>query len=198
MPAIFDRTTRNAMKREAFLQVAARLFNERGYGGISLGEIAEALGVTRGAFYYHFPDKEALLAECFDRSWRAVQEAFDEAEARGDDPRAALYSALLRVVYQQASGMTVMMRKALLGALPNAGQMKIKARQAGVQRRIEALLDVGEALRAEEAKLAFAALFYRGGYALAAASLFDAWPAADSPHAVARGFLAPLMLGLDA
>jgi AcrR family transcriptional regulator len=41
--------------------VAAELFAERGYGETSLREIAERLGITKAALYYHYPSKERLL-----------------------------------------------------------------------------------------------------------------------------------------
>lgn len=47
--------------REAILQAAQRLFVERGYPGISMREIANAVGVTKAALYYHFRDKEQLF-----------------------------------------------------------------------------------------------------------------------------------------
>ncbi|MGW4487222.1 TetR/AcrR family transcriptional regulator [Amycolatopsis sp. NPDC004368] len=50
-------------RRAGLLEAAARLFRERGYGGVSVADIAEQVGITAGAVYKHFPDKRALLAE---------------------------------------------------------------------------------------------------------------------------------------
>lgn len=47
--------------RAAILAAAQRLFVERGYRGISMREIAEAVGMTKAALYYHFRDKEHLF-----------------------------------------------------------------------------------------------------------------------------------------
>lgn len=47
--------------RERIRLVALELFTERGYDGTSLREIAEQLGVTKAALYYHFKSKEAIL-----------------------------------------------------------------------------------------------------------------------------------------
>lgn len=47
--------------REQIQAVALRLFVERGYDGASLREIAECLGVTKAALYYHFQSKEQIL-----------------------------------------------------------------------------------------------------------------------------------------
>ena len=41
-------------------------FNRKGFSGTSLDDIAESLDVSKGAFYYHFSGKEALLAQCYE------------------------------------------------------------------------------------------------------------------------------------
>lgn len=64
----FDREVQNRIKREAFYRVGAMHFNQKGYKGTSLDEIAAALDVTKGAFYYHIKNKEELLYQCFRRS----------------------------------------------------------------------------------------------------------------------------------
>lgn len=43
------------------LAEAARLFVARGYRGISMREIAEAVGISKAGLYYHFRDKEELF-----------------------------------------------------------------------------------------------------------------------------------------
>jgi AcrR family transcriptional regulator len=50
-----------ASTRERILNVALELFTEKGYDGTSLREIAETLGVTKAAIYYHFASKEDIL-----------------------------------------------------------------------------------------------------------------------------------------
>ena len=47
--------------RQRILDVAAELFVEQGYDGTSLREIAERLGVTKAALYYHFKSKEDIV-----------------------------------------------------------------------------------------------------------------------------------------
>lgn len=49
--------------REAILDNALQLFEMQGYDGTSLRQIAEAVGTTKAALYYHFPAKEHLLVE---------------------------------------------------------------------------------------------------------------------------------------
>jgi AcrR family transcriptional regulator len=47
--------------RERILNVALELFVAQGYDGTSLRQIAEQLGVTKAALYYHFESKEDIL-----------------------------------------------------------------------------------------------------------------------------------------
>jgi AcrR family transcriptional regulator len=47
--------------RERILEVAMELFTEKGYDKTSLREIAERLGFTKAALYYHFESKEDIL-----------------------------------------------------------------------------------------------------------------------------------------
>lgn len=50
-----------ASMRERILDVALDRFIENGYDGTSLREIAEILGVTKAALYYHFASKDDIL-----------------------------------------------------------------------------------------------------------------------------------------
>jgi AcrR family transcriptional regulator len=50
-----------ASTRERILNVALELFTEKGFDGASLREIAERLGVTKAAIYYHFASKDDIL-----------------------------------------------------------------------------------------------------------------------------------------
>ncbi|GGK89916.1 TetR family transcriptional regulator [Sphaerisporangium melleum] len=48
--------------RARIQEVALQLFTEQGYEATSLREIAESLGVTKAALYYHFKTKEDIVA----------------------------------------------------------------------------------------------------------------------------------------
>jgi AcrR family transcriptional regulator len=48
--------------RRDLLRVARELFVERGYARVGTEEIVARAGLTRGALYHHFPDKQALFA----------------------------------------------------------------------------------------------------------------------------------------
>ena len=52
--------------RQQILSTAKILFIQQGYHGLSMRQIAEALGVSKAALYYHFRDKEELLLAILD------------------------------------------------------------------------------------------------------------------------------------
>jgi AcrR family transcriptional regulator len=54
-------TERTGDTRERIKDVALELFTEQGYEQTSLREIAERLGVTKAALYYHFKSKEEIV-----------------------------------------------------------------------------------------------------------------------------------------
>ncbi|MEU7786967.1 TetR/AcrR family transcriptional regulator [Amycolatopsis sp. NPDC049159] len=53
---------------ESLLQVAVKLFNERGYDGTSMEDLSRKLGITKSAIYHHVPSKEELLRLSVDRA----------------------------------------------------------------------------------------------------------------------------------
>ena len=74
--------------RERILDVALELFNEQGYDKTSLREIAERLGVTKAALYYHFERKEDILLELHLRLHALGGSLLDQLDRLGGDARA--------------------------------------------------------------------------------------------------------------
>src|SRR5262249_42624727 len=60
--------------RERILDVALDLFTEQGYEQTSLREIAEQLGVTKAALYYHFASKDEILMALHERLHAVAEE----------------------------------------------------------------------------------------------------------------------------
>jgi AcrR family transcriptional regulator len=52
---------RRSSRRDQILEIAVRLFAERGYHGVSMDDIGSAAGVTGPALYHHFAGKESML-----------------------------------------------------------------------------------------------------------------------------------------
>jgi AcrR family transcriptional regulator len=55
-----------AARRAQVLEVARRVFAERGYHATSVGDIIEAAGIARGTFYLYFVSKRAIFDELLD------------------------------------------------------------------------------------------------------------------------------------
>jgi AcrR family transcriptional regulator len=60
-------TERRQQTRDLVLDTALRLFNEHGYLGVRVEDIAQEAGVSRATFYKHFAEREQVLAELFER-----------------------------------------------------------------------------------------------------------------------------------
>jgi TetR/AcrR family transcriptional repressor of nem operon len=52
-----------AEHRTRIMRAAARLFRQRGFDDVTVAEVMKEAGLTHGAFYGHFPSKDALIAE---------------------------------------------------------------------------------------------------------------------------------------
>ncbi|MGH2557455.1 MAG: TetR/AcrR family transcriptional regulator, partial [Thermomicrobiales bacterium] len=64
--------------RERIMRSATGLFLARGFADVSMQEVADAVGMTKAALYYHFSDKEDLFAEVagaeLERIFRGIAE----------------------------------------------------------------------------------------------------------------------------
>jgi AcrR family transcriptional regulator len=72
--------------RGAILRAAAEEFDRLGYDGAPLSAILKRSGVTKGAFYFHFPSKEALAAALVQMQHDTWPQVLGRWRARGFDP----------------------------------------------------------------------------------------------------------------
>jgi AcrR family transcriptional regulator len=66
----------------SLLDVAVRLFTERGYDGTSMGDLAQASGLSKSSLYHHFSSREQLLRAALDRAVEPLFAVVDEPGAR--------------------------------------------------------------------------------------------------------------------
>ncbi|MDX6696930.1 MAG: hypothetical protein QOE65_327 [Solirubrobacteraceae bacterium] len=79
------RAEKRAANRRRLLDAALKVFSERGYHGATVEEIAAESGLSNGALYYNFRNKEDLFLALFDQRIEARIAAV-EASFGGSDP----------------------------------------------------------------------------------------------------------------
>src|SRR5437764_12853166 len=86
--------------RSRVQKVALELFAEQGYEKTSLREIAERLGVTKAALYYHFKSKEDIVHSFTDDYFAELDALLDWAKdkPRGDGTRREILDRYVGIV----------------------------------------------------------------------------------------------------
>jgi AcrR family transcriptional regulator len=86
--------------RSRVQKVALELFAEQGYEKTSLREIAERLGVTKAALYYHFKSKEDIVHSLTDDYFAEIDALLDWAKGqpRSDETRLAILDRYVGIV----------------------------------------------------------------------------------------------------
>jgi AcrR family transcriptional regulator len=77
-------TPRFVARRARIIDAASAMINERGVRGLSLGAVAEQLGLTGTGLSYYFRRKDLLAAACFERALDRLEEQIGHA-ARAPD-----------------------------------------------------------------------------------------------------------------
>ncbi|HEX2242451.1 MAG TPA: TetR/AcrR family transcriptional regulator [Gammaproteobacteria bacterium] len=94
-----------AQNRERIIEVAARLFRERGFEGIGVAELMNFAGLTHGGFYGHFASKEDLMAQACARALEGSLDALHQvAERGGGNALSAVASAYLSPAHRDRPG----------------------------------------------------------------------------------------------
>lgn len=76
------------------VEAAMRVLARQGYAHSSLMDIANEVGMSKGAVHYHFPTKEALITQVLETAVDMVAERTRSAWIEGDNPLVAIRSAL--------------------------------------------------------------------------------------------------------
>lgn len=74
-----------AKNRERIVEVAAKLFRERGFDGIGVAELMKVAGLTHGGFYGHFASKEDLMAQACEHALKGSLEALQQSAEHGGE-----------------------------------------------------------------------------------------------------------------
>jgi TetR/AcrR family transcriptional repressor of nem operon len=88
--------TQAAENRETVINVASRLFRERGFDGIGLKDLMRGAGLTQGAFYKQFASKDDLAAQASKRAMESATHRWSAATAaKPENPLGAVIAFYL-------------------------------------------------------------------------------------------------------
>ena len=80
---VSNRERQREAKRNAVLQAAAQLFNERGFHATSLDDIAARLNVTKPTLYYYVKNKDEILLQCVRQGLDMMLDGIEASRAAG-------------------------------------------------------------------------------------------------------------------
>ncbi len=78
-------------RRDEVVDVAARLFAERGYHPTTIDDLVEATGLTRGGLYHYISGKQDLLSQIHRRFIDPLLEQAERIAAAGEPPEKTLH-----------------------------------------------------------------------------------------------------------
>ena len=126
--------------RSRVQKVALELFAEQGYEKTSLREIAERLGVTKAALYYHFKSKEDIVHSFTDDYFAELDRLVDWAKGqpRDDESRREILDRYVGIVLASNEVFRFLEQNRASVQSMEAG----KERFARVRVRLDALVEV--------------------------------------------------------
>jgi AcrR family transcriptional regulator len=140
--------TRGEASRQRILDATAEVAGERGYEGTSISLVSERSGLPASSIYWHFKDKDELIAAVIESSFQGWIDAWDRlSPAPGDISREEAFHSNLRRIGRELAGFPDFLRLGLMLVLerrpqePTARQRFIEVRQV-TRRRVQAFFDV--------------------------------------------------------
>ncbi|WP_079056324.1 ScbR family autoregulator-binding transcription factor [Streptomyces caeruleatus] len=80
------RQDRAVRTRAHILRCAAEIFAVRGYPYTSITDVAQRVGMTKGAVYFHFPNKESLAVAVVEELYSRWPRTLEEVRGKGLSP----------------------------------------------------------------------------------------------------------------
>ena len=193
----FDREAQNRLKQEAFFKAGTRFFNRKGFTGTSLDEIAEHLQVSKGAFYYHFANKESLLNQCYDYSLDQLEAIYQEVRDKNGSAIDKLDEVCRRIFNLQNSELGPLIRYNTITALPPPIRRKVLARTEKINDYIGDFITAGQRQGTFRAANSLVAQNMLQG-AINASMDIDLWRKVDDLDATAIEYFDVFYFGLAA
>ena len=134
-PARPARGTRPANRRQLILDAARDLFSRKGYAGVAMGDVADAVAIGPSALYRHFHSKQDLLATVVAEAVYTLSDALTAAE---NEPSSDVAAALAAVVLEHRGAGVLWQREAR--QLAPADGAKFRATSKQIAARFAALI----------------------------------------------------------
>lgn len=128
-------TVRSSNRREEVIRVAAELIGRNGLDGVSMRDIAKAVGMLPGSLYYHFPSKEDLFLEIHAQAVARFHETLDDALEGVEPPWARLEAAMRAHLRQLLSSRNLV---AIVSPDAAGGNAELTARMVAERDRYDA------------------------------------------------------------
>ena len=132
--------------RNNIMQAARNLFNERGYNAVSVADIAQEAGISKGNLTYHFKRKEDIVAALLDE---AATQAHPPKPACDLDQLDAIFRDMQQVVTQHAYYFWHYAQLAQLSSSIASSQLSNSSRMLGILRQSLANLEAAGILKPE-------------------------------------------------
>lgn len=140
-----DRAQQKELKRQAVLQTAARLFNERGFHATSLDDIARALHVTKPTLYYYVKSKDDILLECVRIALELMRDEIAQVRAGGGralDQLVACMRSYAGIVTQEFGRCVIRVGE---DPLPEPRRKELRRLKAGIDLEFRRLVQEAQA-----------------------------------------------------
>lgn len=135
-------------KKDSIIHAASDLFLCRGYGSVSMDEIASEANVSKRTVYNHFPAKDVLFAEVVRLTWKDLPHP-EVPDGEGHTVRQALTDYCLELVNLLHSEKFIKLLRLVMGESGRFPELKKMYSESGIRPTIETL---SEYLRAQTAE----------------------------------------------
>ena len=138
--------------QERLLGTAVELFSTQGYAGVSMRDIARAMGFTQAAIYHHFPNKDALYIAAITYLFEQRTQGIGEQISGEGDPAhrlELLIASMLETMEQDPRFRRIFVRELLEGVatLPTAPYYHYAPDASALEKAFEEIADELSELR---------------------------------------------------
>jgi TetR/AcrR family transcriptional regulator, ethionamide resistance regulator len=138
-------------RERAIMSTAERLLEERSLNEISVDDLARGAGISRPAFYFYFPSKDAVVLTLVDRLVEEAAIAKDEVDGRIEDPAVRVRESI-QIFYEMLGAHRAVIRAVVELSATNKEARELRSQLThgwvrSVMERIESARERGAAKR---------------------------------------------------